>query len=204
MDDHPVVRWGLRLMLTGMEGIDVVGEADGAGPALEAVEEFQPDVVLLDVRMPGTTGIELAGRLRDRRPSLKIVILTTYDDEEYLQGAFAAGVDAYLLKTAAPEELLQALRAVHGGQQTVHSSLVPKVLAQFTHLAQDQREQHGMAAADREILRLIAAGEGNREIAGKLFWSEVTVARRVQAICQKLGAANRSQAVAIAIRTGLI
>lgn len=204
-DDHPIVRQGIRSLLTQYDDLEVAGEA-GTGPAaLEEVSRLQPDVVLLDVHMAGANGIEIARQLRRDHPQIRIIILTTYDDEEYLFGALQVGAQAYLLKDVSLDTLPTAIRAVHQGERLLSPLLVEKVLREFQNLATEKLHRDAdLSEEEVSILRIMAKGATNKEIADEFFWSEVTVKKKVQAILLKLDAENRTQAVAIAIRQGLI
>jgi len=205
VDDHPVVREGLRSLLASFPDFYVVGEAEDAMAITSQVEATQPDVLLLDIRLGNASGIEAARQLRRSQPSVKIIILTTYDDAEYLQQALAADVHGYLLKSASHEQLAEAIRAVHRGERLLSPPLLGKVMEEFGRLARDKsRHESGLSDQELQVLRGIAAGATNREIAEQLFWSEVTVKRKIQDIIEKLGVANRSQAIAEAIRHGWI
>lgn len=204
-DDHPIVRQGLRSLLDQYDDLEVAGEAETGPAVLEQVARTHPDVVLLDVRMAGANGIEIARQLRRNYPEVRIIILTTYDDEEYLFGALQVGAHAYLLKDVALETLPAAIRAVHSGERLLSPVLVDKVLREFQALATEKlRQDAGLSEEELAILRRIADGATNREIAQEFYWSEVTVKKKVQEILEKLGAENRTQAVAKAIRQGLI
>ena len=204
-DDHPIVRKGIRSLLTQYGDLEVAGEA-GTGPAvLEQVAQLQPDVVLLDVRMAGANGIEIARQLRREHPETRIIILTTYDDEEYLFGALQVGAQAYLLKDVSLDTLPAAIRAVHQGERLLSPLLVDNVLREFQSLATEKlRRDAGLSNAEQRILQLVAEGATNKEIAEQLFWSEVTVKKKLQEVLEKLNATNRTQAVVKAIRQGLI
>ncbi|MFQ6058577.1 MAG: response regulator [Anaerolineae bacterium] len=205
VDDHPVVRQGLRSLLSSYPDIEVVGEADNGFVFLEQVADVRPDVVLLDIRLGGVSGIEVAYQLRRVRPQTKIIMLTTYDDEEYLYGALRAGAHGYLLKSISHEVLASSIRSVHRGERLLSPELVGKVLQRFEELAKvEARYQSGLSELELQVLALMAEGATNKEIAEKLYWSEVTVKRKIQDILTKLEAANRTQAVAEAIRRGLI
>lgn len=205
VDDHPIVRHGVRSVLAHHPDIEVIGEADGAAALFAALVERQPDVILLDIRLPGQTGVEIAQRLKREWPAIKVIILTTYEDEEYLFGALRAGAEGYLLKSASPEMLASAIRQVAAGERLLSPTLVGKLMRQFGELAKAQAQADaGLSAQEIEVLRLIAAGATNREIAERLYWSEVTVKRKVQDILEKMGVANRPQAVAEAARRGLL
>lgn len=205
VDDHPVVREGLRSLLASFSDIQVVGEADDGFAITSQVEASQPDVLLLDIRLGNASGIEIARLLRRDQPSVKIIILTTYDDAEYLQQALAADVHGYLLKSASHAQLAEAIRAVHRGARLLSPPLLGKVMEEFGRLARDKsRQESGLSDQELKVLREVAAGATNREIAERMFWSEVTVKRKVQDIIEKLGVANRAQAIAEAIRHGWI
>ncbi len=204
-DDHPIVRQGIRSLLTQYDDLEVVGEA-GTGPAvLQQAARLKPDVILLDVRMTGANGIEIARQLRREHPEIRIIILTTYDDEKYLYGALQVGAQAYLLKDVSLETLPAAIRAVYQGERLLSPLLVDKVLREFQSLAIEKlRRDAGLSEEELRILRAMAEGANNKEIAEEFFWSEVTVKKKVQEILVKLNAENRTQAVAQAIRQGLI
>ncbi len=205
VDDHPIVRQGVRSVLVHHPDIEVIGEADSAPALFAALAERRPDVILLDIRLPGQTGVEIAQRLKREWPAIKVIILTTYEDEEYLFGALRAGAEGYLLKSASPELLASAIRQVAAGERLLSPALVGKLMREFGELAKARAQADaGLSAQEIEVLRLIAAGATNREIAERLYWSEVTVKRKVQDILEKMGVANRPQAVAEAARRGLL
>jgi two-component system, NarL family, response regulator DevR len=205
VDDHIIVRQGVRSLLANHRDIEVVGEAANAPALFACLATTEPDVILLDIRMPGQSGVETAGRLKREWPRIKVIVLSTYDDDEYLFGALRAGADGYLLKSASPEVLADSIRQVYRGERLLGAGLVDKVLAEFQHLAQEKtRVESGLSDQELEVLRMVAAGATNKDIAEKLYWSEATVKRKVQDILEKLGAANRPQAVAEAARRGLL
>jgi two-component system, NarL family, response regulator DevR len=205
VDDHPVVRQGVRSLLANHADIQVIGEAESAGSLFAALELNSPEVILLDIRMQGQTGIEIAQRLKREWPALKVIMLTTYDDEEYLFGALRAGADGYLLKSASPQVLADSIRSVAKGERLMSPALVDKMMRQFQTLATDKmRQDSGLTDQEIQVLRLVAAGGTNKEIADKLFWSEVTVKRKTQDIFEKLGVSNRAQAVSEATKRGIL
>jgi two-component system, NarL family, response regulator DevR len=205
VDDHPVVRHGLESLLAGHPDLVVVGTAEDGAQVLPLLAGQPVDVILLDIQMRGQSGIDVARRVRQSHPHVKIIILTTYDDESYLHQALAAGVDGYLLKSASHKTLPDSIRAVSRGDKLLSSSLVSSVVTEFQRLAEEHaRREAGLTADDLKILRAIADGAGNKEIAGQLFISEATLKRRVQEILEKLGAGNRAQAIAEAMRQGWI
>ena len=205
VDDHPIVRRGLWSLLSSYPDIEVVGEAQEATGALQAVKELAPHVILLDIQMAGVDGIEITSRILRASPMTKIIILTAYDNEEYVLGAFRAGAYAYLLKNSLDETVVETIRLVHQGRRLLSPALMDQVLRQFHVLAQTQASHaHEMSADDIRVLALIANGATNEEIARETHWSESTVKRKIEEIAATLGARNRAQAVAIGIREGLI
>jgi DNA-binding NarL/FixJ family response regulator len=205
VDDHPVVRHGLASLLAGHADLNVVGEAGDGSAVLPWLASHETDVILLDIQMKGQSGIEIARLVRRSHPEVKIIILTTFDDEGYLHDALEAGVDGYLLKSASHESLPDSIRAVMHGQRLLSPSLVDTVVQNYHKLAQEQaRREAGLTVKELEILAEIANGASNKDVAQRFFWSEATVKRRVQEILEKIGAVNRTQAIAEAIRRGWI
>ncbi len=205
VDDHPIVRRGLQSLLSAYPDIEVVGEAVDAAAALQTVQDLDPEVILLDIRMAGVDGIEIASRILRAAPQTKIIVLTAYDNDEYILGAFRAGAHAYLLKNSMDETVVETIRLVHQGQRLLSPSLMDQVLRQFHILAQAHASHlHQLSAEDVRVLTLIANGATNEEIAKATHWSESTVKRKIEEITATLGARNRAQAVAIAVREGLI
>lgn len=204
-DDHPVVRQGLHSLLSNYEDIEVVGEVEQGSDIVEYVRSLHPDVVLLDIRLPGVDGIAVTRQLRRENPDTRIIILTTYDDDEYLIGALSAGAHAYLLKSASRETLTASIRAVASGERLLTPRLMSKVLRHFEDLARrEARHASGLTDEELQVLTHVAAGWSNEAIAERMHWSEVTVKRKVHDILTKLRVSNRTQAVAKAIRNGLI
>ena len=205
VDDHPTLRRGLRSLLSSYPDIEVVGEADNGTTALQAVMDLSPHVILLDIQMFGVDGIEIASRILRNAPQVKIIVLTAYDNDEYILGAFRAGAHAYLLKNSSDETVVETVRLVHQGRRLLSPSLMDQVLRQFHVLAQAHACRERQLAQDEiHVLALIANGATSEEIAKEIHWSERTVKRKIEEITAKLGARNRAQAVAIAIREGLI
>ena len=205
VDDHPIVRQGVRSVLANHSDIEVVGEAEGAASLFANMPLLKPDVVLLDIRMPGQSGIEITQRLKREHPQVKVILLSTYDDEEFLFGALRAGAEGYLLKSTSNDVLAESIRQVGRGERLLSPSLVSKVMREFKDLAKEKtRTDSGLTDQELQVLQMIAEGATNKEIAEKLFWSEVTVKRKVQDILEKMGVANRAQAVAEAGKRGLL
>lgn len=205
VDDHPYIRQGVSNVLAYQPDIEVVGEAKNAAELFRNLEVLRPDVILLDIKMPGSNGIEVTRRLKQQENPAKVIILTTYEKEEYLVDAIKAGAEGYLLKSASPSVLAAAIRKVIRGERLVSPEMMDAVLREFHEVSRDQTEnEFDLDETEIEILKLIAGGATNREIAQKLFFSEVTAKRKVQEILEKLDANNRAQAAAEAVRRGFV
>jgi DNA-binding NarL/FixJ family response regulator len=212
-DDHALFRRGLEMVLEEEDDIDLVGQASDGTEAVAVAGEALPDVVLMDIRMPKITGIEACRATKEVAPSAKIVMLTISDEEEDLFEAIRAGASGYLLKDIPLDEVAEAVRAVHGGQSLINPSMAGKLLSEFATLAkrddeEEERVQHVAAPklTDREmeVLKLVARGMNNRDIAKELFISENTVKNHVRNILEKLQIHSRMEAVMIAVRQKLI
>jgi DNA-binding NarL/FixJ family response regulator len=204
VDDHELVRAGLRTMLAGDEGVAVVGEAATGGSALAKVRELKPDVVLLDARLPDLSGDEVCRRLLARRPELSVVILTTFAEDELVRRCVRAGARGYLLKDIAHLDLGRSLRAVMRGEAVIDSKVAPAVLAAARQATVSAAADEPLNARHREVLRLVAEGLSNREIASRTHLSEYTVKGYVEEILERLGARNRVHAAIVATKRGLI
>lgn len=204
-DDHAMVRRGLRSLLSAYPDLEIVGEAEHGAAALRMTLELKPEVVLLDILMPGPDGVEVAQQIHREAPECRIMILTAYENQEYVVRALRAGAYAYLLKSAADENLVESIRLVHQGKHLLSPELIDQVMREFQVLAQGVAvAESGLSQEDLSVLGLIARGATNEEIAQEMFWSERTVKRKVEEITSKLEARNRAQAVAEAIKRGLI
>lgn len=199
VDDHEMVRAGLRSFLDLQADMAVVAEAGSGEQALALVPRHRPDVVVLDLVLPGMSGVETARRLHEQHPQLKVVALTSFAGQDLVLPAVRAGVAGYLLKDVGPAELADALRAVHAGGAPLHPQVAATVMASVTAGAQDP-----LTPREREVLRLVAAGLSNRLIARELALAEKTVKTHVSAILSKLGVADRTQAALYAVRSGLV
>ncbi|HKB47885.1 MAG TPA: response regulator transcription factor, partial [Ktedonobacterales bacterium] len=172
---------------------------------LEAALHYRPHVVLLDIRLPGATGIEVTRRLRRDYPQARILILTSYDDDEYLVGALEAGAHGYLLKSVSDDALVGAIHAVQRGERLISPALLDRMLRQFAEMRHMQAQSEvGLSDEDLQMLRMVAAGANNEEIAAALCCSTTSAKRKAQVIFEKLGAATRTQAAVEAVRRGLI
>ena len=205
VDDHPVVIEGLRKLLATTEDIKVTGEAHDAAGAIERARALKPDVILLDLRMPGASGVQAIRRLREQEWPGAVLILTSYGDQAYVRQAIEAGADGYLLKNAPTEELIAAIRAVARGRRQLSPELLDGILAEFSGLAREAtRRDADLSDDDREILRQASKGATNRESGVATGRTEIAVKKRLQIIFAKLGAVDRAHAVAESIRRGLI
>jgi DNA-binding NarL/FixJ family response regulator len=205
VDDHPVVRRGMRHLLGTYGDMLVVGEAGDGPAALQSAGQLAPDVILLDIRLPDISGFELAAQLREAAPASRVIMLTTYDDDEYLARALGGGAHGYLLKSASDESVAEAIRAVHRGERVITPALTSKVLGQFETLSRIQSRLVSQMGDDEvQILRLIKEGATNKQIARQMFLSERTVKRRVQDLLRKLNVPTRAQAVIEATKRGLL
>lgn len=203
VDDHPLVRQGVRSLLSNYADLDIVGEADNSPAALRNAAALQPQVILLDIRLPGETGVDLVQRMRQTAPAAKILMLTSFDDREYVMGALRAGAHGYVLKSISDETLVNAIRSVYSGERV----LSPQVLDQMIqHFMNDTLESENVVLTDdeREIMRLLANGASNARIASDLYMSETTVKRKLQEVFEKLAVHSRAQAAAEVVRRHLI
>ena len=209
VDDQRLMREGLRILLELEPDLEVAGEAANGQEALNVYAGIEPDVVLMDVRMPGMDGVEATWRLRERQPAARVIILTTFDDDEYVFEGLRAGARGYLLKDVSGHDLAEAVRAVAAGGALIEPSVARKVVAEFARMAPPIRQpDDGLAEPfserEREILRLVAQGLTNREIADRLSLAQGTVKNYVTTILQKLGARDRTQAALRARELGVL
>lgn len=209
VDDQRLMREGLRILLEMEPDLEIAGEATNGQEALDTYAAIEPDVVLMDVRMPGMDGVEATWRLRERWPSARVVILTTFDDDEYVFEGLRAGARGYLLKDVSGHDLAEAVRTVAAGGALIEPSVARRVVAEFARMAPPVRQpDDGLAEPlserEREILRLMAQGLTNREIADRLSLAQGTVKNYVTAILQKLGARDRTQAALRARELGML
>ena len=195
-DDHPVVREGLAALINRRTDMVVVAEASSGREAVEQFLRHRPDVALLDLRMPGMDGVEAIAAIRSKVSTARIILLTTFDEDEDIYRALRAGAKAYLLKDAPRDDLLNCIHAVHEGQTIIPPPIAAKLAGRLTTSELTRREV--------QVLQSVADGNGNKEIAASLSISEGTVKTHVSSILAKLGAADRTQAVTIALRRGIL
>ena len=205
-DDQSMVRAGFRMLLGGEEDIEVVAEASNGLEAVDKASRFDPDVVLMDIRMPELDGLEATRRILAADDTARILILTTFDLDEYVYEALAAGASGFVLKDDPPEQLLAAIRTVAAGDALLSPTVTKRVIAQFSRLPRPSPPQafDELTAREREIFRLLANGSSNGEIAKELYIGETTVKTHVTHIFQKLGLRDRVQAVVLAYRSGIL
>lgn len=202
-DDHPMLREGLVAVLDTQEDFEVVGEASDGAEVVKLVGELLPDVILLDLEMPGTDGVAALERLRDAGTEARTIVFTAYDTDERILGSLRAGARGYLLKGASRQEIFSAIRTVHAGGTLLQSDVTSKLLAS---MSRDERreEVEPLTPRELEVLALLGRGQKNAEIAGQLFITERTVKFHVSSLMRKLGAENRTETVSIAAQRGLI
>jgi DNA-binding NarL/FixJ family response regulator len=203
-DDHPVVREGLIAVLGTQPDFDVVGEAATGIEVLLRVRELQPDVVLLDLELPEMDGIEALRTLRDAKRGVRVLVFTAYDTDERILAAVRAGAQGYLLKGAPRDELFQAIRVVHGGGSLLQPMVASRLLKQVSGDGTAPEVLPSLTPREMDVMRLLARGLQNKEIAVELVVTERTVKFHVSSILRKLGAGNRTEAVAIATKQGLV
>jgi DNA-binding NarL/FixJ family response regulator len=204
-DDQSMVRAGFRMLLSGEPDIDVVAEASNGLEAVDKAARFDPTVILMDIRMPDLDGLESTRRILATDPDARVLILTTFDLDEYVYEALRAGASGFVLKDDPPEQLLAAIRTVAAGDALLSPTITKRVIEQFTRIPRPAppKELEELTAREREILRLVAGGLSNAEIAEELTISETTVKTHVTHILQKLHLRDRVQAVVLAYQTGL-
>jgi two-component system response regulator DegU len=205
VDDHPVTREGLRtlLELSGEEAVIVVGEAGSGEEAVAQVLQLEPDVVFMDVRMPGISGIEATKQIRKANPGTKVILITIDESRGAISEAIQAGVSGYLLKDASADALLDAAKQAVEGRAVIHPQLTKTFIEEVQH-ADEAPATTPLSKREREILQMVANGSTTKEVARDLGISPHTVKTHLERIFEKLGANDRAQAVAIAIRTGLV
>ena len=205
-DDHAVLRDGLRALLSAAEGIEVVGEAEDGMDAVEKAISLHPDVILMDIAMPRLGGLEATLELRQRKVPAKVLVLTQYDNKEYVFKMLKAGAAGYTLKKAAGADLISAIRAVHAGESFLYPSATKAVIDRFLHEGEPSQTEHQfdhLSDREKEVLKLLAEGRSNSEIAELLCLSVKTVMSHRASIMEKLDIHNRTDLVKFAIRAGL-
>lgn len=207
VDDHAVVRTGLKMLLSGQEDVEIVGEAGSAAEALAETESVQPTVILMDIGLPDKTGIEATREIKAKFPNVNIVALTIHEDEEYFFQMLNAGAAGYVPKRAAPEELITAIRAAANGEVYLYPSMAKLLVRDYLNadrLAGEKVNLDGLTDREHEVFTMLAEGASNQEIAESLVISPKTVERHRENIMRKLNLHSRSELVRYAIRKGII
>ncbi|HVE75492.1 MAG TPA: response regulator transcription factor [Actinomycetota bacterium] len=204
-DDHPLIRQGLRTMLETSDQVEILAEACEGRELIEMVAAHQPDVVVVDIRMPDMDGLEAVRRIRKRHPHVKALMLTVHDEEAYVHEAIRAGASGYLLKTVSAEELVKGILTVAAGKAMLHPAITRHLINEFAEMSrEDGRAAKELSPRERDVLQLLAYGKSNKEIAKSLGIGSQTVKTHISHIFTKLGAADRTGAVASALRKGLV
>ena len=207
-DDHAIVRRGLRTLIAGEADMDVAGEAMDGFEVVSRARDLNPDVILLDLVMPGQSGLEAISQIKSDNPDARVLVLTSFGDNERVFSAIRAGASGYLLKDASPEQLLQAIHDVYNGESHLHPTIALKMLRELdnpvTVAANRPLTEDPLTEREVEVLRLVAQGLSNQEIAKTLTISERTVGNHIGSILRKLHLANRTQAALYALRRGLV
>jgi NarL family two-component system response regulator LiaR len=203
VDDHAVVREGLRALIETEPGMALVGEGADGGEAVQMARSLQPDVILLDLVMPRMGGIEAISEIKGENPDARILVITSFAEDEKVFSAIKAGALGYLLKDASPRELLRAIRDVHRGEPTMHPTIAHKLMRELQRASDLPLTEEPLTEREVEVLKLVARGMPNQEIAETLIISERTVRTHVSNILDKLHLANRTQAALYALREGL-
>jgi DNA-binding NarL/FixJ family response regulator len=206
-DDQPLVRAGLRVLIADTADLDVAGEAGTGAQAVQLARDLRPDVVVMDIRMPGMDGIEATGMITAEHPAARVVVLTTFDDDDYVYAALRAGASGFLVKDMALDDILAAIRVVAAGDALIAPGVTRRLIAQFAGRPQPpppRREIEGITEREREVLTLVGRGLSNGEIAASLFISAATAKAHVARLLAKLGARDRVQLVIAAYDAGLV
>jgi DNA-binding NarL/FixJ family response regulator len=210
-DDHVVVRAGTKQLLERHADITIVGEASNGQEAIELTSDLKPDVVVMDIRMPGVSGVEATKRIKEEHPGVAVLVLTAHDDDEYVFALLQAGANGYLLKTTEADELVKAIRTVIGGELALAPMVAGKVVSQFTSgktlpdvLSNIKNDYDGLTEREMDILRLVGKGLTNKEIGRDLYISDRTVQAHLSNIFSKLNVSSRTEAVMHAVRKGWI
>ena len=202
-DDHPLIREGLRGLLAAEPGLELVGEAADGSEAVEKTALLRPDVILLDLLMPVKSGIEAIIEIKENDPKARILVLTSFADDDQVFPALRSGALGYLLKDSSPQDLLRAIRSVYRGESSLHPTIARRLVQQFSQPAVDSSPENPLTQREVEVLKLVAQGLSNQNIADELVVSERTVGKHVGNILEKLHLANRTQAALYALREGL-
>ena len=204
VDDHAIMRDGIRALLDIYDEVEIVGEASEGKEAIEKTRELLPDVIVMDIAMPGMDGLEATRRITKKNPKVKVLVLTQYDNKEYILSTIKAGAAGYVPKRAVSSELISAIRAVYKGESFLYPSAAAALIEDYLRQAEGEEPYDRLTAREREILKLIAEGHTSREIAEMLFISLKTVLGHRTRIMEKLDLHNRTELIKYAMRKGLV
>ena len=211
VDDQELIRQSLKVVLNVSPGIEVVDTADSGNKALKSVAAHKPDVVLMDIRMPGMDGVEATRLIKDRYPHIKVIVLTTFDDDEYVFGALQNGASGYLLKGSNISELADAIKIAHSGGAMINPNIASKMISQFSHMAKgsmqiqvDEQVTADITKSEWQVIRTVGQGMSNKEIAAELHLSEGTVRNAISSVLLKLNLRDRTQLAIWAVQTGAV
>jgi len=204
VDDHNLVREGLKAVFEQGDEVEVIGEAGSGEEAVELASKLDPDVILMDINMPGMNGIQATRAIRDSNPDARVVILTMLDQEGYVYEAVKAGATGYMLKHTSSDELVNAIKTVNEGKALLHPDATAQLIKEFVNLADNKAREYGLSDREMEVLQLLSEGNTNKQIARSLWISEQTVKTHVAHIFDKLGTSDRTETVARALRSGLV
>lgn len=211
VDDQELFRESLKVVLSVSPGVEVIGAASGVQEALKSAANCRPDVVLMDIRMPGMDGVEGTRLFKERWPDMKVVVLTTFDDDEYVFGALKNGASGYLLKGSSVSELSKAIQIVHEGGAMLNPEIASKAIRQFSSMAKgsaslqvDRQGEAELSRGERQVIQAVGRGLSNKEIAGELCLSEGTVRNAISGILSKLDLRDRTQLAIWAVQTGAV
>ena len=211
VDDQELIRQSLKVVLNVSPGIEVVDTADSGNKALKSVAAHKPDVVLMDIRMPGMDGVEATRLIKDRYPHIKVIVLTTFDDDEYVFGALQNGASGYLLKGSNISELADAIKIAHSGGAMINPNIASKMISQFSHMAKgsmqiqvDEQATADITKSEWQVIRTVGQGMSNKEIAAELHLSEGTVRNAISSVLLKLNLRDRTQLAIWAVQTGAV
>ncbi|PYZ95522.1 DNA-binding response regulator [Alteribacter lacisalsi] len=206
VDDHTVLRDGLKTIFSMEKDFNVISEAESGEEALKILEKVQPEIVIMDINLPGKNGVDVTAEVKERWPDIKILVLTMYKHDEYFMSAITKGAEGYLLKDAPSEEVVDAVRSLMSGEAVIHPSMAKKLLDlhQQPQEKANEKNQNELTAREKDVLECLVKGMSNKDIADELFISDKTVKIHVSKILRKLGVKSRSQAVIHAIQNDLV
>jgi DNA-binding NarL/FixJ family response regulator len=206
VDDHTVLRDGLKTIFSMEKDFNVIAEAESGEEALKILEKVQPEIVIMDINLPGKNGVDVTAEVKERWPDIKILVLTMYKHDEYFMSAITKGAEGYLLKDAPSEEVVDAVRSLMSGEAVIHPSMAKKLLDlhQQPQEKANEKNQNELTAREKDVLECLVKGMSNKDIADELFISDKTVKIHVSKILRKLGVKSRSQAVIHAIQNDLV